>query len=130
MSPLTIVTGPFSSAHLRFARVPRAKLSRITISVTPPRTSSSAMCDPIRPRPPVTSARLPRSVTAASLRTGMTSDSCEAFLIVGARADDACRHAGDDRKRRHVSCHHGAGADDAAAADGDAGEDHRIHADV
>src|SRR5262245_5700927 len=130
MSPLTIVTGPCSSAHLTLAREPRAKLSRITTSDAPARTSSSVMCDPIKPRPPVTRARLPRSVTAASLRTDMTSDSCEAFLIVGARADHPRRDAGDDRERRHVARDHRAGADDAAAADGDAGEDDGVHADV
>src|SRR5262245_48360839 len=132
MSPLTIVSGPLAAAHLTLSRVPRAKLSKITISDAPIRTSSSAICEPIRPSPPVIRARLPRSVTAACSLLDMSHRSRESFprLVRLPRADHPRRHTGDNREWRNVSCDDGAGADDAAAADGDTRQHDGVHADV
>src|SRR5512142_1829864 len=41
----------------RFSRRPRTKLSKMTISLTPSSTKRSAICDPIRPAPPVIKIR-------------------------------------------------------------------------
>src|SRR5439155_22470491 len=59
--------------------VPRTKLSTTTISSAPAVTSSSTMWDPISPAPPVTSARQPRSRTAASSHVDMLFSSRQPF---------------------------------------------------
>src|SRR4051794_9419585 len=71
MSPATILTGPLASAHARLSRLPRTKLSTTTISAAPALTSSSTMWEPMKPTPPVTSARQPRSGMAARSDVGM-----------------------------------------------------------
>ena len=61
-SPSTTVRLPFSSAQLRFSRLPRTKLSRMRISSAPRSTSWSTRVEPIVPAPPVTRIRPPLTV--------------------------------------------------------------------